>query len=316
MFTTFIVQPIFNLLVLIYALLPGHNFGLAIILFTIVVRMALWPLVRKQLHHVKAMRKLQPELKAIKKKAAGNRQKEQLMVMELYKERGVSMFGPILVLIPQFIVLIGLYSGLNKVIHHPDQIVSFAYPFLQNLSWMKELAANIAQFDETLFGFVDLTRSASGPHGVYWPAMIIVAATAVVQYFQSKQIMPNNKDARKLRDILKSAGDGQQADQSEVQAAISRSTLFLLPAVIFVVTIGLPAALGLYWLVGGLVAIVQQSIILREDEEDLEAIANAPSKKRNVKDIPEAEVVAEAPVKTAAKTKKSSASKKKRRKKR
>lgn len=312
MFTTFIVQPIFNLLVLIYALLPGHNFGLAIIIFTVVVRMALWPLVKKQLHHVKAMRKLQPELKAIKKKASGNRQKEQLMVLELYKERGISPFGPIVVLIPQFIVLIGLYSGLNKVIHHPEEMVNFAYPVLQHLGWMKELAANIGKFDETLFGMVDLTRAPSGAGGIYWPAMVIVALTAIVQYYQSKQVLPNNKDARKLRDILKSAGEGKQADQSEVQAAVSRSTLFLLPGIIFIVTLGLPAALGLYWLVGGIVAIIQQSIILRDDEEELEAIANSPDKKRDVKNIPEAEVVS----KPVTKTKKSASSKKKRRKKR
>lgn len=312
MFTTFIVQPIFNLLVLIYALLPGHNFGLAIIIFTVVVRMALWPLVKRQLHHVKAMRKLQPELKAIKKKAAGNRQKEQLMVLELYKERGISPFGPIVVLIPQFIVLIGLYSGLNKVIHHPEEMVNFAYPVLQHLGWMKELAANIGKFDETLFGLVDLTRAPSGAGGIYWPAMVIVALTAIVQYYQSKQVLPNNKDARKLRDILKSAGEGKQADQSEVQAAVSRSTLFLLPAIIFIVTLGLPAALGLYWLVGGIVAIIQQSIILRDDEEEMEAIANSPNKKRDVKNIPEAEVVS----KPVTKNKKSASSKKKRRKKR
>ena len=67
MFTTFIVQPIFNLLVFIYALIPGHNFGLAIILFTVVVRLLMWPLVKKQLHQAKAMRKLQPELKKIKR---------------------------------------------------------------------------------------------------------------------------------------------------------------------------------------------------------------------------------------------------------
>ena len=44
MFNTLIVQPIFNLLVLIYSLLPGHNFGLAIIIFTVLVRLAMWPL--------------------------------------------------------------------------------------------------------------------------------------------------------------------------------------------------------------------------------------------------------------------------------
>ena len=66
MFQTIIVQPIFNLLVLIYALIPGHNFGLAIIIFTILMRLLMWPLVKKQLHHANAMRRLQPELKKIK----------------------------------------------------------------------------------------------------------------------------------------------------------------------------------------------------------------------------------------------------------
>ncbi|HLZ14851.1 MAG TPA: YidC/Oxa1 family membrane protein insertase, partial [Candidatus Saccharimonadales bacterium] len=66
MFTTLIIQPIFNLLVLIYALLPGHNFGLSIIIFTIVVRILMYPLVKKQLHQVKVMRKIQPEIKRIK----------------------------------------------------------------------------------------------------------------------------------------------------------------------------------------------------------------------------------------------------------
>ena len=66
MFTTLIVQPIFNVLTLIYALTPGHNFGVAIILFTLLTRFALFPLLKKQLRHTKAMRELQPEIKKIK----------------------------------------------------------------------------------------------------------------------------------------------------------------------------------------------------------------------------------------------------------
>ncbi|MEK7152855.1 MAG: membrane protein insertase YidC, partial [Patescibacteria group bacterium] len=111
MFTTFIVQPIFNLLVLIYALIPGHNFGLAIILFTIVVRLLMWPLIRKQLHQVKLMRKIQPELKKVKKAAAGDKRKEQMLMLELYKERGINPFGQIGVLILQIPILLGLYLG-------------------------------------------------------------------------------------------------------------------------------------------------------------------------------------------------------------
>src|SRR5438552_9003613 len=120
MFTTIIVQPIFNLLVLIYALIPGHNFGLAIIIFTILIRLLLWPLVKKQLHHAKAMRELQPELKKIKAAAKGNRQEESRLVMELYKEKEINPFSSLGIVIVQAPILIGLYLGLQKLIKNPQ----------------------------------------------------------------------------------------------------------------------------------------------------------------------------------------------------
>ena len=67
MLETLIVQPIFNLLVAIYSIVPGSDFGISIILFTVLVRLVLWPLLRAQLHQSRAMRKLQPELAKINK---------------------------------------------------------------------------------------------------------------------------------------------------------------------------------------------------------------------------------------------------------
>jgi len=297
MFTTLIVQPIFNLLVLIYAVLPGHNFGLAIILFTIVIRILLWPLVKKQLHSAKIMRELQPEVKRIKQMTKGDRQKEMQLTLELYKEREFNPYGSFPTLILQFVVLIGLYNGLIKVVHNHDAIVNFAYPVLQHLGWMQQLSHNIHLFDNTLFGVVDLTRSAVGKGSIYWPAMVLVVGSAIMQYYQSKQLMPTDKNARSLRQILTSAGEGKQADQSEVNAAVGRSTRWLLPLFIFIVTINLPAALGLYRLVGGIVAFIQQDRVLRQDETEMEAMAEEPAK--NLADIPEAEVVT--PPKTKSK---------------
>lgn len=290
MFTTLVVQPIFNLLVLIYGLLPGHNFGLSLIIFTVVIRLLMWPLVKRQLHQTKTMRKLQPEIKKIKAATKGNRQKEMQMTMELYKERGFNPYASFPIIIVQAIILIGLYSGLRRVIDDPRNIVSFAYPGLQHLPWLKEVAHNTRLFDNTLFGIVDLSKSALGKAGIYWPAMIIVLGSAVTQFYQSKQLLPSTKDSRSLREIMRSANAGKQADQSEVNAAVGRSTRFLFPVVIFIATVNFASALGLYWFVGGLVAYIQQSIVLREDEEDLEKLADKPAK-RNLRDIPEAEVV-------------------------
>src|SRR6266550_1734052 len=113
-FTTIIVQPIFNLLVFIYAILPGHNFGLAIIIFTVLIRILLWPLVKKQLNHAKAMRELQPEIKKIKAAAKGDRQRESQLTMELYKEREINPFASIGIILVQLPILLGLYIGIRK----------------------------------------------------------------------------------------------------------------------------------------------------------------------------------------------------------
>ena len=291
MFTTFIVKPLFNLLVLIYAYLPGHNFGLALIIFTILIRLLLWPLIKKQLHQAKAMRKLQPQLKEIKKQTKGDRQKETKMTMELYKEQGINPVATLPIFIVQIIVLIGLYSGIRQVISNPKNIVSFSYSFVQNTPWIKHLALNLHYFDNTLFGIVNLSKSAVSNAGIYWPAMVIVILSAASQYFQSKQLLPNNKDSKGLREILKSASNGKQADQSELNAAVGRSTRFLLPVMIFLFTVNIAADLSLYWLASGVVALIQQGIALREDEEELEEIADKPSK--NVKKIKEAVIVEE-----------------------
>ncbi len=274
MFTTLITQPLFNLLTLIYAIIPGHNFGLAIILFTILIRLLMWPLVKKQLHHAKAMRQLQPELKRIKQETKGDRQKESMMVMQLYKERQINPFSSIGLVLLQIPIFIGLYSGLRRIVVDPHTLITFSYPFIQNLSWMKELAADITKFDSTLFGVVDLARPALKNGVVYWPAMFIVIGSAFAQYLQSKQLLPTGGESRKLRNILKDASGGKQADQSEINAAVGRSTRFLLPAFIFLVTVNIASALSLYWLTSGVVAFIQQSRVLKQDETELVAAAD------------------------------------------
>ena len=307
MFEYLIVQPIFNLLVLINALIPGHNFGLAIIVFTILVRLAMWPFIKKQLHHASAMRKMQPDIKRIKKQAAGDRQKESAMLMQLYKERNISPFGSIGTLIVQFIVLLGLYFGLRKMVHDPQALVNFTYEPLHSLGWIKDLMKDITIFDETLFGVIDLTRPAIGSAGFYVPAFLLVVGSAFAQYKQSVQLMPKPTDGRTLRQILRDASSGKETDQSEVSAAVMRSTRFLIPAMILIFTITLASALSLYWMVGGIIAIIQQSKILKQDEEEMEALADEPTKKQVI----EGELVRATSSKNK-KSKKSSTAKKRR----
>ena len=280
MFTTIIVQPIFNLLVLITALLPGHNFGVAIIIFTIVIRLLMWPLVKKQLYHARAMRDLQPELKKIKAAAKGDRQEESRLTMELYKEKEINPFASIGILIAQIPILIGLYSSIRRIIRDPHEIVTFSYPFLHHLAWIQSLSTNIHNFDETLFGLVNLTRTAIDASGIYWPAMIIVIASAIAQYLQSKQLMPKTEDSRGLRAIMRDAGSGTKTDQSEVNAAVSRSTVMFVPVIVFLVSLHLAVALPLYWLTSSLMAYWQQARILNRDVAEAEASVDKPARKK------------------------------------
>lgn len=309
MFNTLIIQPIFNLLVFVYALLPGHDFGLAIILFTLVVRIAMWPLIKKQLHHARAMQKLQPELARIKSETKGDRQREAMLVMQLYKEREIKPFASIGLLLVQLPILIALYAGIRRLVDDPTTLLNATYPFIKDLSWMKQVAANISQFDTNFMGLVDLKRAASSNTGVYWPAMAIVALSSAAQYIQSKQLLPQQSKSRSLKQILKEAGEGKKAEQSDVNAAVGRSTRFFLPALIFIFTVGIPAAFSLYFLASGVIALIQQRNILKKDEEELVSIADKSAKK----EIIEGEIIETKAKNPKPKTKKTNRKKRKKR---
>jgi YidC/Oxa1 family membrane protein insertase len=308
MFTTLIVQPIFNVLSLIYALIPSHDFGMAIILFAIVTRFALFPMQKKQLRHTKAMRELQPELKKIKEAAKGNRQQESIMMMELYKEKEIKPLSQIGLAIIQAVLFIAMFSGLNRVLADPQEMVNFSYGFVQNTAWMQAIAADITKFQQDFFGIIDLSRAAiESGKSLYWPAVLLVLGSAVIQFFQIKQTLPNDKNARKLRHILKEANTGKQADSSEINAAMMKNFVYIMPVMIFVLTIGFPAALALYWFAGGLVSYLFQSYLLKQDEFMMQEASGVVVTKKSLK--PEPVTAQTTPSTTSLKTKKQKAKK-------
>lgn len=279
MFHTFIEQPVFNLLVTIYGLIPGHDLGISIIIFTVIIRLALWPLVKRQLHQAKAMRKLQPELKKIKAAAKGDRQKEARLQMELYKEHEIKPFSTVGTLIIQLPIFIALYQSVRKLINDPNILFTDTYSWVRNLGFIQDLSHDISKFDHTLLGIVDLTKSAVGPAGVYVPALIIAIAAAISQYYQSKLMMVDTKDSRKLSEILKDAAAGKQADQSDIGASVSRMMMYFLPFVTFIFAVSVPSALALYLLTSSAIGYFQQSHVMKQDEEEMHEIAEEDGKK-------------------------------------
>lgn len=287
-FDILIVQPIFNLLIGLYSIIPGGDFGVSLIIFTVIVRFALFPLVKKQLHQTKMMRKLQPELVRIKKQTKGNKQLEGMQMLELYKKHGVSPFRSIGILLIQLPIFIALYSVIQIFTLHRDQVAKYTYDFMEGIGPIKHLIDHPDQFNEKLLGFVDLTKAAVSQHGVDIVLIVLAIVAAGTQYIMSKQTMPQSESKKRLRDILAEAGSGKQADQSEMNAAVMGKMMKILPLFMFFIMISVPGALALYYGVSNLVAVAQQSYLLKKDETEMEDIADkaeaaTPGKKATAK---------------------------------
>lgn len=282
-FELVVVQPIFNLLMGLYAVVPGRDFGVAIIIFTIIVRFVLYPLTRSMLHQTKAMRKLQPELMRIKKQSKGNRQAETMAMMELYKKHGVSPFRSIGILLIQLPIFIALFQVIQIFTNQRDQIEKFTYDVLEGIDPIRDLIANPAGFNETLLGIVDLTKTAFTSSGVDIFLIILAVIAGVTQYIMSKQTMPKTESKRRIRDIMAEAAEGKQADQAEMNAIMMQRMTKILPFFMFFIMISVPGALALYYAVSNIVAVGQQAYLLRQDEEELEEVAESGIEKQEKK---------------------------------
>lgn len=272
-FELLIVQPIFNLLVGIYSILPGQDFGVALIIFTIIIRFAMWPLIVRQLHQVKQMRKLQPELAKIKKATKGNRQLESMQMLELYKKHDVKPFRSILTLLIQLPIFIALFQVIQIFTSHRDQIGKFTYDFLENFGPIKTLIEQPESFNEKLLGIVDLTTHAIGPNGVNIFLVILAIVAAGTQYIISKQTAPTTSTKR-FRDVMAEASAGKQPDQAELNAVMMSKMVKFLPFLMLFIMLTLPGALALYYATSNIFAAIQQHFILKRDADEMDKIAD------------------------------------------
>lgn len=278
-----IVQPIFNLLMGIYSLIP--DFGVSIVIFTIIVRFALWPLAKKQLHQAKAMRKMQPELKKLQAKYKNNKQAQSMAMLDLYKKYNIGPFRSIAVLLIQLPILIGVYRVVQIFVMHREELGKFTYDIMEQLPTVGNLVQHPDQFNQNFLGIMDLTKHAVSPQGVAIGLVAFAALAAVLQYLLSKQTAPQSDSGKRLRDVLAEAEQGKEADQAEVNAIVMRKMMKFMPIFLFFLMINLPGALALYMTTSNAVAYIQNKMILRQDGDELEKIASEKQQK-NAKKSP------------------------------
>ena len=161
LWTVGLYQPLYNLLILITNTIPGGDLGLAIILLTILVKLALYPLTKKSIEGQVAMAQLQPELERIKKEFP-DQQEQARRTMELYKEQKTSPFSGCLVMLIQLPIIFALYYV-------------FLYGF-SDTSLLYSFVSNPGTLNMHFLGLVDIAK----PHF----ALAILAG--VSQFIQMK----------------------------------------------------------------------------------------------------------------------------------
>jgi YidC/Oxa1 family membrane protein insertase len=231
-----LLYPLFNLLILIYAVLPVKDLGVAIIILTIIIRLLIGPLVKRQLHHQKAMNDLKPELKKVKEKAKGDKQKESQLMVELFKEKKINPFSSIGLTLLQFPILLTLFFVLNRVLD-PSNYSTISYEFVRNLDAIQAIITDPSHFNPTFLGLVHMSE----------PSLVLAALAGLGQFIQTKQLMPQNTFGAK----------------PGAKAGFNMTLIF--PIVTVVIAARLPAALALYWFVSSAVALIQQQSVLKQE---------------------------------------------------
>lgn len=229
LFHTVVYQPLYNILIFLYNIIPGKDFGISIILITILIRIALIPLYKKQIESQKKLQEIQPKIKELQERTKHDKEQQTKQMMELYKKHKTNPFSGCLPLIIQLIIFIAIYRVLitisdNGLAADTTQLYSFV--------------SDPGKINQFFISLVDLTK----------PSIVIAVLAAIAQYFQTKMLMQNQPKIQK----------SEPSDKPDIAQMMSKQMLYLGPFLTLFIGIKFAAGLSLYWLAGTLFMLVQQ----------------------------------------------------------
>ena len=230
LFHAVIYDPLYNGLVFLVGIIPTHDMGLAVIGLTIVVRIIIYPLSRRAIEAQLAMKKVAPEVEAIKKKFKKNSPEQSAAIFSLYKERGIHPFASFGLVLIQFPVLIALYWVFYKS-GFPHVDMALLYPFVH-----APTAINME-----FLGLIDMAAR----------SIPLAVLAAVTQFLYTRLSMgPREKvpDATPVEASL----SGDMAKSFDLQAR------YVLPLMIGVIGYTIASAAPLYWATSNTFMILQE----------------------------------------------------------
>lgn len=233
-FNTILYQPLFNALVFLYQYIPGHDFGIAVIALTLIIRIVLYPLMAKSIRSQKVMSEIQPKVQEIQKKYKEDKEKQAKETMALYKKEKVNPFGGCLPLLVQLPILIALYRVFWKGMQ--PETMDFLYSFVPNPGAV----------DPTFLGMINLAEA----------SILLAIVAGISQFFQTKMLMPKMKQPV-----------GQGGQMSQFSGMMQKQMLYFFPILTVFILWRLPSAIGIYWIVTALFTILQQYLVTRKLKE-------------------------------------------------
>lgn len=232
MFTTIIVQPLYNLLVAAYNLLGG-DLGVAIIALTVLIRIVLYPLAQMALRSQIAMQEIQPRMKALQEEHKGNREALARATMRLYRESKVNPLSSCLPTLIQLPFLIGIYWALQAAVN--GQSFELLYPFVRHPGTLHPIA----------FGFLPIGK----------PSIALAIIAGAAQWWVTRMLL-----AKRPSPSVAAKG-GKDED---MMAMVNKQMTIMMPIMTVVIGATLPAGLTLYWFVTTVLQGVQQRFLLRK----------------------------------------------------
>jgi len=255
----FICYPIGMLVKLLYNMVSILDtqilsaYAISIILATIFFKLILMPLTLKQTKSMKVMQDLNPKIKEIQEKYGKDPQTLQRKQMELYKEANYNPMSGCLPMIIQMPILIAFFY----VIREPVQFIFHDQVFFDSMNksflWIKDLG-----FTEN-FLFENATLNGLGMGGMTIPFIgaalpILAAMSAYTTYLTSKMT------------------SASQPSMNEQQASTQKTMTMMMPVMLFVFSIQMPAGLALYWVISNVFQVVQQYVILNSSKKSKEEL--------------------------------------------
>lgn len=243
-------QPLVNALIFFYKI--SGNFGMALIVLTILIRVLLIPLTLPSMRAAEKMKELAPELEKLKKKYAKDKQKLAQAQLELYKRAGANPAAGCLPQIIQLVILITLYQAFIQVLRAGDGTViaklnEVLYPFLK---------LPTSTIINTKFLFLDLSK----PDLIKLPGLtfplpgLFLLASALIQFLSSKMMMP-------MVEAAKQKAKETPETKDDMAAAMQKQMLYFFPLMTILIGYSFPSGLVLYWLIFSLFTAVQQYFI-------------------------------------------------------